>query len=110
MSALALATSMAWAQQEEQQQQEDTQVAAAEPASFSKLDADGDGRVSAIEAANDTKIAAAFTDADTDKDGYLSQEEFSQISMQQQGMESETSPESQTTTPPSDTSSSPPRY
>ena len=39
---------------------------------FTKLDADKDGRVSAIEAANDSKLAAAFTQADTDKDGYLS--------------------------------------
>ena len=46
--------------------------------SFTKLDADADGRVSAIEAANDSKVAAGFTAADADKDGYLSKEEFAQ--------------------------------
>jgi hypothetical protein len=54
-----------------------TQVAAAEtPAAFSQLDADKDGRLSAMEAANDSKLAAGFTQADTDKDGYLSSAEY----------------------------------
>lgn len=57
---------------------QDTKVAAvdANSATFAKLDADMDGRVSALEAANDTKVATAFTAADADKDGYLSKEEF----------------------------------
>jgi hypothetical protein len=61
--------------------QDPTKVAAvdANAAAFAKLDADTDGRVSAIEAANDTKVAAAFTTADADKDGYLSKEEFSAV-------------------------------
>ena len=61
--------------------QDPTKVAAvdANAAAFAKLDADTDGRVSAIEAANDTKIAAAFTTADADKDGYLSKEEFASV-------------------------------
>ncbi|HEV7714210.1 MAG TPA: EF-hand domain-containing protein, partial [Steroidobacteraceae bacterium] len=46
---------------------------------FQKLDSDADGRVSAIEAANDSKVAAAFTAADADRDGYLSKAEFAQL-------------------------------
>jgi EF hand len=45
-------------------------------AAFRKLDADNDGRISAIEAADNPRVAAAFTMADQDKDGYLSKEEF----------------------------------
>ena len=45
-------------------------------AAFRKLDEDNDGRVSALEAANNPRVAAAFTMADKDKDGYLSKEEF----------------------------------
>jgi hypothetical protein len=58
--------------------QENTQVAAvdAESTSFTQLDADTDGRISAIEASNDVRVASAFTTADEDKDGYLSQQEF----------------------------------
>jgi len=47
--------------------------------SFAKLDADGDGRVSAIEAANNSRVAAGFTAADTNKDGYLSPSEYAQL-------------------------------
>jgi hypothetical protein len=43
---------------------------------FRKLDRDNDGRISALEAADSAKVAAAFTLADKDKDGYLSKEEF----------------------------------
>jgi len=46
------------------------------PAAFGKLDDDKDGRISALEAANNPRVAAAFTLADKDKDGYLSKEEF----------------------------------
>ena len=46
------------------------------PNAFRKLDKDNDGRISALEAADNTKVAAAFTMADKDKDGYLSKEEF----------------------------------
>jgi EF hand len=45
-------------------------------AAFRKLDADKDGRISALEAADNPRLAAAFTIADKDKDGYLSEEEF----------------------------------
>ena len=38
---------------------------------FRKLDHDNDGRISALEAADNPKVAAAFTMADKDKDGYL---------------------------------------
>ncbi|MDB6105692.1 MAG: hypothetical protein JWO52_5691 [Gammaproteobacteria bacterium] len=53
----------------------DTSVAA-----FRKLDTDNDGRISALEAAENPRVAAAFTMADKDKDGYLSMEEFESIS------------------------------
>src|SRR5258707_999782 len=49
-------------------------------AAFRKLDADNDGRISAIEAADNPRVAAAFTMADKDKDGYLSKEEFESMS------------------------------
>ena len=49
-------------------------------AAFRKLDKDSDGRISALEAADNPKVAAAFTLADKDKDGYLSPEEFASIS------------------------------
>lgn len=72
---------------------EETKVAAvdADSATFAKLDADTDGRVSAIEASNDVKVAAAFTTADGDKDGYLSKDEFSTIAQAEveAGVESE---------------------
>jgi hypothetical protein len=44
------------------------------------LDADNDGRISALEAADNPRVAAAFTMADKDKDGYLSREEFESMS------------------------------
>lgn len=47
---------------------------------FRKLDEDGDGRISALEAAGNPRVAAAFTLADKDKDGYLSREEFAAMS------------------------------
>jgi 5-hydroxyisourate hydrolase-like protein (transthyretin family) len=49
-------------------------------AAFRKLDTDNDGRISALEAAENPRIAAAFTMADKDKDGYLSKEEFESMS------------------------------
>jgi len=47
---------------------------------FKKLDADHDGRISALEAAANPRVAAAFTAGDRDKDGYLSLEEFQALS------------------------------
>jgi hypothetical protein len=77
MSALALVASAGVFAQDE----DDTRVAAAEnpAAAFAKLDADADGRISAIEAANNSKVAAGFTTADADKDGYLSKSEYAQM-------------------------------
>jgi hypothetical protein len=43
---------------------------------FRKLDTDHDGRISALEANQNPRVAAAFPMADRDKDGYLSREEF----------------------------------
>jgi hypothetical protein len=93
MSLAALFATAAWANDE------DTKVAAADPSAmaFTKLDADADGRLSAIEAANDTKIAAGFTRADEDKDGYLSKNEFSMIKSSD-APESSASPQSETET------------
>jgi hypothetical protein len=47
--------------------------------SFTKLDADADGRISAIEAANNSRVAALFTAADANRDGYLSKAEYAQL-------------------------------
>jgi hypothetical protein len=76
MSAMALVASAAFAGEGD-----DTKVAAADASSanFVKLDADADGRISAIEAANNSKVAAGFTTADADKDGYLSKSEYAQM-------------------------------
>ena len=61
--------------------EDNTKVAAAESstAGFTRLDADADGRISAIEAANNSKVAAHFTVSDADKDGYLSKAEYAQL-------------------------------
>jgi hypothetical protein len=97
MSALALLATAAWAGEGDK----DRKVAAVDTsvASFSKLDADGDGRVSAIEAANDSSVAANFTTADSDKDGYLSRTEFQSMGQSDSGDES-SSPQSETATEP----------
>src|ERR1043165_2647393 len=77
MSALALVASAAAFAGEE----DNARVATAESMtpSFTKLDADGDGRISAIEAANNSRVAAGFTSADANRDGYLSPAEYSQL-------------------------------
>jgi Ca2+-binding EF-hand superfamily protein len=75
--AMALAASAAFAQ--EPTVSDSSRMAAADSAAFTKLDSDADGRVSAIEAANDSKVAAGFTQADADKDGYLSKAEFANL-------------------------------
>lgn len=77
MSALVLVTSAAAFAGEE----DDARVATAESMtpSFTKLDADADGRISAIEAANNSRVAAGFTAADANKDGYLSKAEYAQL-------------------------------
>jgi len=49
------------------------------PAAFRKLDPNNDGRISPLEAAENPKVAAAFTMADRNKDGYLSEEEFESL-------------------------------
>lgn len=77
MSALVLVTSAAAFAGEE----DNARVATAESMtpSFTKLDADADGRISAIEAANNSRVAAGFTSADANKDGYLSKAEYAQL-------------------------------
>jgi hypothetical protein len=77
MGAMALVASAATFAGDE----DNTRVAAADSpaAAFAKLDADVDGRISAIEAANNSKVAAGFTTADADKDGYLSKAEYAQM-------------------------------
>lgn len=97
MGALALVASTAAFTQEE----DNTRVAAAEAAtpSFITLDADADGRVSAIEAANNSRVAAGFTAADANRDGYLSKAEYAQL---EKSSSSTASPRSSPTTPPAD--------
>jgi len=83
VSAMALMASAAAFADE----QDNTRLATAESstATFTKLDADADGRISAIEAAGNSKVAAGFTTSDSDKDGYLSKAEFAQLAMNQKG-------------------------
>jgi Ca2+-binding EF-hand superfamily protein len=78
LSAVALAASVAAFAQDEDT---NARVATAESTtpSFTKLDADADGRISAIEAANNSRVAAGFTAADANKDGYLTKAEYSQL-------------------------------
>lgn len=47
---------------------------------FRRLDRDGDGRISQAEAMAEPRVAAAFSSADQDNDGYLSEEEFKSLS------------------------------
>ena len=109
MSAMALVASAAAFAGDE----DNTRVAAADSAasSFTKLDADGDGRISAIEAANNSKVAAGFTTADADRDGYLTKGEFAQMAKTSSSTGA-TSSRSSTPTPepsvPSDSSESAP--
>jgi Ca2+-binding EF-hand superfamily protein len=102
MSAAALIATAAFAADEDS-----TKMAAADTsaAAFTKLDADADGRVSAIEAANDSKVAAGFTAADADRDGYLSKAEFAQLgkSSSMDRGSSSSQPRSDSTTPDSST-------
>ena len=96
---------------------DNTRLAAADlsATTFKKLDANSDNRLSAIEAANDTNVAAGFTKADADKDGYLTKDEFKMIggssdqsSADQSSSSSETmSTEMPTTTDPSTESARP---
>jgi hypothetical protein len=77
MSAIALVASAAVFADDE----DSARVAAAESTtpSFTRLDADADGRISAIEAASNSRVAAGFTSADANRDGYLSQAEYAQL-------------------------------
>jgi hypothetical protein len=109
MSALALVASAAAFADD----QDDTRLAAAEgtpAATFTKLDADADGRISAIEAANNSKVASGFTTSDSDKDGYLSKAEFAQMSssMNQRGAQPRSSSSMPDPSVPSDTSETAP--
>ncbi|MGH8263790.1 MAG: EF-hand domain-containing protein [Steroidobacteraceae bacterium] len=47
--------------------------------SFSKLDTDHDGKISASEATANQKVADQFVAADKNQDGYLDQSEFAAI-------------------------------
>jgi len=89
---------------------DNTRMAAADTAAFNKLDADGDGRVSAIEAANDSKIAAGFTQADADKDGYLTRSEFANLGRAKTPTDdASATPPSDSTLPDDATSTTPPQ-
>jgi EF hand len=108
LSATALMATAAFAQETAT---DNSRLAAADSSVFTKLDADADGRVSAIEAANDSKVAAGFTNADSDKDGYLSMAEFSNLGKSKgsmnDGSSAAPSPRSDSTSP--DDSSTTPR-
>ncbi|MCW1720892.1 EF-hand domain-containing protein [Pseudoalteromonas sp. A3] len=45
---------------------------------FDTLDVDGSGTISKSEASIDTKLMSMFSELDTDQDGELSKEEFSE--------------------------------
>ncbi|HEY1283519.1 MAG TPA: hypothetical protein VGE96_03480 [Steroidobacteraceae bacterium] len=108
MGAAALLATAAFAQDED-----NTRLAAADKsAAFQKLDTDADGRVSAIEAAADSKVAQGFTAADADKDGYLSKAEFAQLgkSMERAAPDERSTPPTaprSESSPPSDYSAPP---
>ena len=95
LSATALMVSAAFAAEPTA---DNSRLAAADSSLFTRLDADNDGRVSAIEAANDSKVAAGFTQADADKDGYLSKAEFANLHRSK----SPTADDSSSATPRSD--------
>jgi hypothetical protein len=109
MGAAVLIAGVAFAQDA----QDHTRMAAADSASFAKLDADQDGRVSAIEAATDSKVAAGFTQADADKDGYLSRAEFANLGKSSMGDDtqrpSSPHPQSDSSTPPEESTTAPPQ-
>jgi EF hand domain-containing protein len=56
----------------------DTPVPSAE---FARLDADGDGTISRLEAMKDPEVLRTFRRADRDKDGRLDPEEFATSTM-----------------------------
>lgn len=105
MGAAALMASLAFANDETT----NTQVAASDTtsAAFTKLDADNDGRVSAIEAANNSSLAASFTQADMDKDGYLSRDEFKSLSTSSDSSATTTPSTQSDTSAPADTAAAP---
>src|SRR5690606_3934849 len=86
--AAAVAAPLAFAQDQSATQQAETEATMTQemqlpqvpettaPATFATLDADQDGRVSKDEAAADASLSAAFDDADTDGDGFVSEAEF----------------------------------
>jgi EF hand len=108
MSAAALVATAAFGAEPD-----NTRLAAVDASNaFARLDKDQDGRVSAIEAASDSKVAAAFTTADRNKDGYLSPAEFVQMmqSSRTSPDSSSAQPRSPATAPPSsDSSRTPPQ-
>lgn len=50
------------------------------PASFESLDVDKDGVITVIESKADRNVAARFSTADKNQDGYLSKAEFDAMS------------------------------
>jgi hypothetical protein len=109
LSATAFIAGVAFAQEDPAGSSDRTRMAAADSAVFAKLDTDQDGRVSAIEAAGDSKVAAGFTSADADKDGYLSKGEFANLGRTSSSRDSSSAPRSQSSMPDNDSSTSPDR-
>lgn len=108
LGATALMATVAFAQ-EPGASSDRARMAAADTAVFAKLDTDQDGRVSAIEAAGDSKVAAGFTAADSDKDGYLSKTEFANLGKTSSSRDSGAAPRSESSMPDRDSSTSPDR-
>ena len=54
-------------------------------AAFRKLDTDHDGRISALEANSDSKVAERFLEADKNRDGFLSAAEFRTLATPRSG-------------------------
>jgi Ca2+-binding EF-hand superfamily protein len=54
-------------------------AAAQRSASFEALDADKDGLITVIESKTDKQVAAHFSTADKNQDGYLTKAEFDSI-------------------------------
>lgn len=58
------------------QEERGTVPPVAQDPAFARLDADGDGRISAVEADKDSAFGLRFDDLDTDEDGLVSAAEF----------------------------------
>ena len=70
------AAQVASAQQGPPRNMEEQKTMPPQDPAWSRLDADGDGRISAVESDKDSKLGQAFDDLDTDDDGFVSDAEY----------------------------------